>query len=54
MGFESGIGEMMVEHLPRRDVIVSFTGIVAAINNSVLLVALNSVSVDSHSASESS
>ena len=41
MGFESGIGEMMVECLPRRDDIVSFTGIIAAINNSVLLVALS-------------
>ena len=47
MGFESGIGETMVECLPRRDDIVSFMGIVGAINNLVLLVALNSVSVDS-------
>ena len=54
MGFESGIGEMMAERLPRQDDIISFTGIITAINNSILLVALNSVSVDSHSASESS
>ena len=54
MGFESGIGETMVQRLPNRDDVVSFTGIVAAINNSVLLVALNNVSVDSRSASESS
>lgn len=50
MGFQGDYGETSAKRLPTREDIVSFTGVVAAVNHDVLLVVVNTVSAVSSSA----